>query len=163
MDRELLKMEFFKIFSCLIAATLFTGCEMETPGEQSEAKAAIQTSEVLYLADNMEITSIDSTITVDYLMGKFVPEKHEDFVKVDAKYASKEGFYLRKESYEAFQKMNSAASKDGVRLRIVSATRPFAHQKKIWEDKWNGRRKVDNQDLSATAKDPSKSALRGLE
>ena len=44
--------------------------------------------------------------------------------------------------------MFRAANKEGVRLVIVSATRNFDYQKKIWEDKWNGKVKVEAKDLS---------------
>ena len=77
------------------------------------------------------------TVTTEYLMGKFDPTKHADFMLVDKKYANKEGMYLRKETYEAFEKMHAAAAKDGVILTIISATRNFDYQKNIWETKWN--------------------------
>jgi LAS superfamily LD-carboxypeptidase LdcB len=44
--------------------------------------------------------------------------------------------------------MWEAARKDGVTLTIVSATRTFDAQRKIWEDKWTGRRLVDGENLS---------------
>ena len=93
---------------------------------------------------------MDTTISDEYLMGKFDPKKHEAFVKVDQKYASRIDFYLRNDAYKAFQKMWDAAKNDGISLRIISATRPFSHQKRIWEAKWNGNRKVGGQDLSKT-------------
>jgi zinc D-Ala-D-Ala carboxypeptidase len=79
----------------------------------------------------------EKTVTTEYLMGKFEPSENIDFVSVDKTYASKEGMYLRKETYEAFKKMHAAAAKDGVDLTIISATRNFDHQKNIWETKWN--------------------------
>jgi LAS superfamily LD-carboxypeptidase LdcB len=44
--------------------------------------------------------------------------------------------YLRKETFEAFQKMFEAAQKDKISLKIISATRNFQQQKQIWEGKW---------------------------
>jgi LAS superfamily LD-carboxypeptidase LdcB len=44
--------------------------------------------------------------------------------------------------------MSAAARKEGVTLTIVSATRTFDAQKKIWEDKWTGKRLVDGENLS---------------
>ena len=44
-------------------------------------------------------------------------------------HCSAQGMYLRKEAYEAFKEMYTAAKKDGVTLRIISATRNFEAQK----------------------------------
>ena len=107
--------------------------------------------------------AVDTTISTDYLMGKFKPEQHPDFVKVNQKYASRADFMLRKDTYSAFQKMHEAAKMDGIDLKIISATRPFNHQKRIWEAKWKGSRKVDGNDLSKTINDPVKRALKILE
>jgi zinc D-Ala-D-Ala carboxypeptidase len=82
--------------------------------------------------------------SVEYLMGKFDPAQHPDFVAVDKKYADVEGYFLRKETYESFVKMHEAALADGVTLTIISATRNFAKQKSIWEAKWTGERKIEN-------------------
>lgn len=73
----------------------------------------------------------------DYLLGKFNPAEHPDFVLIKTKYADKAGMYLRKEVYAAFQRMYSAALKDNIKLSIVSATRNFDYQKSIWQQKWN--------------------------
>jgi zinc D-Ala-D-Ala carboxypeptidase len=43
---------------------------------------------------------------------------------------------LRKEAYTAVKKMFTAAEKDGVKLKILSATRNFTYQKRIWLAKW---------------------------
>lgn len=76
------------------------------------------------------------TVTADYLMGKFDPSKHSDFILIDKKYTLKPDLYLRKETYEAFKKMAVAAEKEGVIFSILSATRNFDYQKNIWESKW---------------------------
>jgi len=83
--------------------------------------------------------TIDPSITLDYCMGKFKPKQDERFVPIASKYADRDGMYLRKEAYEAFQKMYDAALKDGVKLVIRSATRNFDYQKGIWERKWSGK------------------------
>ena len=94
------------------------------------------------------------TVTVDYIMGKFEPAKDKRFVKVEIKYADKADMYLRKETYEAFQKMHAAAAKDGVSLKIISATRNFARQQAIWEGKWHNLSQI---------KTPKDRALKILE
>jgi D-alanyl-D-alanine carboxypeptidase len=93
--------------------------------------------------------------SVAYLMGKFDPTRHPDFVEVPTSMASREGMFLRKEVLEAFTKMREAAAKDGVQLRVISATRSFQHQKGIWEGKWNGSRKVNGRSLNVAIPDPA--------
>lgn len=100
---------------------------------------------------------------IDYLMGKFDPAKHPDFMLIPTSYADREGLYLRKDVFEAYKKMHAAAKTDGVKLVIISATRPFNYQKGIWEAKWNGSRLVEGKDLSKTIADPKLRALKILE
>jgi LAS superfamily LD-carboxypeptidase LdcB len=60
--------------------------------------------------------------------------------------------------------MYEDALKSGVTLKIISATRNFYVQKSIWEDKWTGKRLVeDGQNLALTTPDPVKRALKILE
>lgn len=80
-----------------------------------------------------------TTFDTNYLLGKFEPAQHADFVAIDRKYRVNRPMYLRKDAYEAFVKMHEAAKKAGVTLTITSATRNFDYQKKLWEDKWNGK------------------------
>jgi len=75
-------------------------------------------------------------ISKDYLMGKFRPSNDNRFTKAGS-------YYLRKETFEAFQAMRKVAAESGVYLRIVSATRTFSEQKRIWEDKWTARMPVN--------------------
>ncbi len=101
---------------------------------------------------------------LDYLMGRFEPAEHPDFVPVKAAHASREGLYLHRETYKAFLSMYEAAKADGVNLKILSATRNFNQQKVIWEDKWTGRRLVDNKvNLAQSMADPVERALKILE
>ena len=85
-----------------------------------------------------------------YLLGRFDPFTDSRFVKIEDQYAqgSAKGGVLRKETYEAFVKMAEAAKKDGVQLIIISATRNYESQKRIWENKWNGKVKVEGKDLT---------------
>ena len=90
----------------------------------------------------------------NYLLGKFDPATHPQFSKLSDEYAqgSAKGAYLRTETYDAFIKMSEAAKKDGVELIIISATRNFDSQKRIWENKWEGRTMVEGKNLT-TVKD----------
>lgn len=86
----------------------------------------------------------------NYLLGKFDPATHVQFVKLADEHTrgSGRGAYLRKETYEAFIKMSDAARKEGIELTIISATRNFESQKRIWENKWNGKVPVEGKDLT---------------
>lgn len=95
----------------------------------------------------------------EFLLGKFNPAKHPDFRLIAEQYAGRSGMYLHKAAYDAFVRMAKAASQDGIRLVIVSATRNFYAQKTIWEAKWTGERLVEGKDLSRTQPDPVQRAL----
>ncbi|MCG3164267.1 MAG: hypothetical protein POELPBGB_00021 [Bacteroidia bacterium] len=92
--------------------------------------------------------------SAEYLLGKFNQKTDTSFALIPIKYSSKEGMYLRKETIAAFVKMYDAAKKEGVSLKIISATRNFNEQKSIWEAKWNGSRLVNGKNLAQTIKDP---------
>jgi len=93
---------------------------------------------------------VQNPVDKNYLLGKFDPATDPRFVQLTAEYASGSALnrYLRKETFDAFQKMQKAAKNDGVSLTIISATRNFDSQKKIWEGKWNGKVKVEGKDLT---------------
>lgn len=106
---------------------------------------------------------IDPNISVDFLMGKFTPRKHPDFVKIASRYASRKGMYMQREAYEAFKKMHADAKNAGITLTIKSAARNFNYQKGIWERKWTGKRKVEGQRLPQSIPAPVPRALKILE
>lgn len=122
----------------------------------------------LCYADN-GVASPASTVqqhyyNTDYLMGHFNPKKMTGFVKIPKKYASRSGMYLRKEALDAFIRMRAAARKEGVYLKIRSATRNFSHQKGIWEKKWLGKRKLsDGTNVAKDIANPKQKALKILE
>jgi len=89
-------------------------------------------------------------LNIDFVMGKFDPATHKRFVRIEDKYTNKTNVYLDKDAYKSFLKMYTDAYKDGFKLLIVSATRPFYYQKRIWERNWKKRLKI---------KDPEKRAL----
>lgn len=103
------------------------------------------------IQDKVSEDSLD--FTEDYLLGRFEPAKHPDFVPIAQAYTTKQGVYLRKDAYEAFVRMHDAAKKDGITLKIISATRNFSSQKGIWEAKWRGERIVEGKNLAAEVKD----------
>jgi len=118
-------------------------------------------------ANSDTITLVTDTLptpyNLAYLMGKFNPTNHPDFVLIDKQYANRDGMYLHKEAYQAFQKMYQAALQDGVQLIIISATRNFESQKSIWEAKWKGERLVESgENLAKTTPDPKERAFKIL-
>ncbi len=108
------------------------------------------------------VTKDQAMTDIGYLMGKFEPSKHKQFSKVKAMHGNGRTMYLRTEAYNAFEKMFDAAKKDGVVLQIISATRPFHHQKSIWEAKWTGGRLVGGKNLSKAIPEPAARALEIL-
>ena len=75
------------------------------------------------------------TYTKTDLLGKFEPQSNSNFTRVSSAYSDRE-LYLRKEVNDAFIAMAKAARKDGIELRVISATRNFTRQTEIWEGKW---------------------------
>ncbi len=66
----------------------------------------------------------NSGLTYEELIGKGTPKLYGD------------GFQIRKEAYDAFMNMKSAALKDHISIQVVSSYRNFAHQNRIWERKY---------------------------
>jgi len=156
----------FRIINTLLILSLFLACDNIEKNKKEQTMNNLKAEVVSIAKETPPIpkTVIDSSITLDFLMGKFKPETHSDFVKIEKKYASRAGMFLHKKTYDAFKKMHSAAKADGINLTIRSATRNFQSQKGIWEAKWTGQRKVENgQDVSKTIPDPKLRALKILE
>ncbi len=89
-----------------------------------------------------------------HLLGHINPATDANFCRVRVPYADRGGLYLLDEVYEAFVRMHEAARKDGISLVVVSATRNFDAQKRIWERKWTGARSVDGRNLASAVPDP---------
>lgn len=120
------------------------------------------TIDMAFGSDDITHTPPDDKLR-SYLSGKFEPKDDTLFVLVPKAYSGKaEDQYLRKETMEGFKKMADAAKKEGITLKIVSATRNFYAQKAIWEAKWNGTRE-DWKDVATkypAAIDRAKAILR---
>lgn len=147
----------------------FVACQ---PGSDTTG-ASEQTDDTKTTGNAREATTVQDTsdlekayamgLDTQYLMGKFDPAQHPDFMQVPAQYADREGLLLRKDTYEAFLAMYKAAKADGVQLIIRSATRNFNYQKGIWERKWTGQRKLSSGENAAEAfPDPEARALEIL-
>ena len=154
-----------KFFTTIFSLFLFFACNDSTT--ESKSVPTISKAEIKMPAPEKTPSnniSMDSSITLDFLMGKFEPNKHDDFLKIKRKYASREGMSLQKETYESFKKMHAAAKQDGISFVIKSATRNFNSQKRIWEAKWNGSRKTTGvKDIKKEFPNFAKRALKILE
>ncbi len=139
----------------------FTNCDNLPSKDNVEKKPS--TENKMKETSKPKVPVSQTKVSDDELMGKFVPSKHPDFVKIKSEHATKNNIYLRKEAYEAFQNMYKAALEDGIRLKIVSATRPFNHQVSIWEAKWTGTRLVGGKNLSREMPDKKARALEILQ
>ena len=126
----------------LVIVMAALGCAPATPPATPPATAT-PTAEVPVAAGNDSIPTIPSYA---YLTGKFDPAEHPDFVPVADRYTDGDPYLLHEDTYAAFERMHAAALADGVRLKIVSATRNFARQRQIWEAKWRGERLLEGSE-----------------
>jgi LAS superfamily LD-carboxypeptidase LdcB len=112
-------------------------------------KEEVRTKVVLLPADTISenIAPTEKSIfsDVSFLMGKFDPSTHPDFVWIDSLYTDKSWIFLQKEAYDQFLSMRKHALSDGIELKILSATRNFDYQSRIWERKW---KKLSKQGIS---------------
>jgi zinc D-Ala-D-Ala carboxypeptidase len=126
----------FPYLSTLAFAVLGWQCQPNAP---APVPAPLQARSALAppaaAADSVPKTPAPE-VDADYLLGKFDPAQHPDFVSVGKPYSDKPGMSMRREAFEAFVKMWETAQKDGVTLKIISSTRNFDRQKEIWEGKW---------------------------
>ncbi len=158
------------LLNILLALLLLVSCG-EATQETAEAQNSVVKQNILptklsakdSIPKNTNMDLLEEDFSIEYIMGQFDPTTHKDFVEISTQYAESKGMYLRKDTYEAFKKMYAAAQKAGHKMVIRSATRPFNHQKRIWEGKWNGNRLVDGKNLSKTIKKPLPRALKILE
>lgn len=85
---------------------------------------------------NIDVTFNFKLATSDFLQGKHNYYTDTNFIEIPAYQCYRTQMYLLKDTYNAFHKMYLAAQKDGINLKIISATRTFDEQKNVWEDKW---------------------------
>ena len=99
--------------------------------------------------DSLSLIAVGSVVnTKDYLLGKFDYTNDTSFALIPSKYSRITKQYLRKEVLKHFIDMAEDARKDSVNLYILSATRNFDEQKRIWNDKWTGKVLVFRKNLA---------------
>lgn len=121
------------------AQALQAGMPVDTigPKKDSQKSAGSQGADIAEIATGVPQAAVVHPFSIEYLMGKYNPAGRSDFASFGAPYTDKTGMMLRGETFEAFKKMWAAAQKDGISLKIISATRTFDQQKNIWEGKWS--------------------------
>jgi LAS superfamily LD-carboxypeptidase LdcB len=148
----------------LLALMALPACWQARSAPTTPAPDALAVAQDTILLDTVPVdVLLQDSFTIDYVMGRFDPSSHPDFVPVDSQYADRKGMYLRRDTYAAFLRMREHAERDGIILQIRSATRNFNAQKKIWEDKWSGTRRIESgENLAETTPDPTARALKIL-
>ncbi|MEE4177869.1 MAG: M15 family metallopeptidase [Bacteroides sp.] len=130
---------------------------MPNPGffasTQTIDQSSLQTEETYSEMETPSESQIPS-IPLELLLGNLDPATNDQFVRIEESFANRSGMFMHREAYEAFVKMDSAAQADGVNLTIVSAMRTFSHQRRIWNDKWNGRQILEGNIRATSIADP---------
>lgn len=111
-------------------------------------------------------TGIQTIPVFNYITGRFDPSKNSNFINLKKSGIPCSGeLYLRKETAEALKLMLSEFKKDHpeIKITVQSATRNFYSQKTIWEEKWNGKRKVSGTPDINKISDPLVRSLKILE
>ncbi|MCQ2343596.1 MAG: M15 family metallopeptidase [Paludibacteraceae bacterium] len=70
------------------------------------------------------------------ITGNFDPASDPAFTLIIDQGCPSAPMYIHRQVYYAYLKMSYAASRENIELPIVSATRNFKRQAKIWERKW---------------------------
>jgi LAS superfamily LD-carboxypeptidase LdcB len=78
----------------------------------------------------------------NFLMGKTNYAQDTRFVKLPANQtmSSERSYYLLKEVADSLAHMIQAARKEGITIKVISASRNFTDQKAIWERKYDARK-----------------------
>ncbi|MCL1864691.1 MAG: M15 family metallopeptidase [Spirochaetes bacterium] len=102
----------------------------------------------------------------NFITGRFNFTTSEDFVNLKEYDIPCSGdSYLLKETADALKMMLDDFKKEhkNIKISIVSATRNFYTQKKIWDEKWTGKRKISGVADITKITDPVQRALKILE
>jgi zinc D-Ala-D-Ala carboxypeptidase len=102
-------------------------------------------------------------IDKSWLTGRFDPRERFDFSEVPLELCDEVGHYLYRDALEAWVKLHIAAKEDGIFLQIISSTRNFERQKRIWENKWQGitlTNGINLSEMNFTAAEKAERILR---
>jgi zinc D-Ala-D-Ala carboxypeptidase len=97
------------------------------------------------------------------LLGKLSGVQQDSMLMaVGRGYGNRDGLLMHKEAFQAFVRMHAEAKQQGVELTIISAFRNFEHQKRIWENKWNGRQILSGNKKATDISNPVERSLEIL-
>lgn len=137
--------------SSVLALCMTIACSGSTPVDLSAEATAPPGAKDAFSTDT-GVASADSP-TRAAVLGQAPSLIESNLVAIPDDLASRSGMYAHPAALDAFRLMHQAAQSDGVELRIVSAFRSFADQKRIWERKWTGKAPVAGKSLPATHPD----------
>ncbi len=100
-------------------------------------------------------------ITAEFLIGKNDYYTDTNFIEIPENMAHRKQMFLLKETYAAYNKMYLAAKKDGIQLKVISASRTFVEQSWIWEDKWKTNKSKFDTDNALSSYIMQYSAMPG--
>ena len=79
--------------------------------------------------------SQDNIVSKEFLLGQFDYTKHQSFDKLKPEHSNRT-HYVQKQVKDSIESMFNAAKKQGIYLKVISATRNYSAQKAIWDRKW---------------------------
>jgi len=143
---------------------VFCSCKEKEQKVDAQKKHVSKKMEETVSLNKNQVKKTDPKLSIDFITGHFNPAVDTTFIEISEKFADRQGMYMKKEAFNSFEKMWSAAQKDGVNLVIRSAARNFEYQKGIWERKWTGQTILSNGENASTVyENPEKRALKILE
>lgn len=127
-----------QLFLTLFLFQSFLSCNSQE--KKKPSKKITLKKDTLVLKPKKVVLKFPKYLDKNYVLGKFDYTKHVDFIKIP-KELSSSAIYLRRDVFDMFHKMATTAKRDGITLIVVSGTRNFAHQKRIWNYKWTDKYK----------------------
>jgi D-alanyl-D-alanine carboxypeptidase len=142
---------------------LLVACTNAGSAENRESSSEEIIDKIELAEDSIENVALDFELDKDFLLGRINQYSDPRFEELTIAAATRENIFVLKKVAIAFTEMQAAAKADGTTLKVLSGTRNFSEQKRIWERKWNGQKLVEDQNLSETIKDPVLRAKKIME
>jgi len=96
------------------------------------------------------------------LLGRFDYTADSGFVNLPESVADDATHFVRCACAEAILDMHAAAQADAISLKVISSSRNFGRQCRIWENKWNGITLTEGINLAEAIDDPVERARKIL-
>jgi len=156
---------FIQFFTILLGVMSFLSCAQSSREHSKQENPELLNPPPAVTISQTEIMPAQNIIMPDKrtVIGK--PDKNVKdsvLVSIPSHLAFRTGMLMHHKAFDAFRKMHGAAMDDGIELRIISAYRDFFHQKRIWENKWNGVQILTGNINASTLSDSTERALEIL-